>query len=111
MRNNEKTLEAVRDYYSRVLQTNKDLKTSACCTSDSLPARIREVLKDIHPEVIEKFYGCGSPIPPALSGKTVLDLGSGSGRDCFILSKLAGPDGRVIGVDMTDSQLETARKY
>jgi len=111
MNNNKKTLESVRDYYGKVLKTNKDLKTSACCLTDSLPARIRDVLKDVHPEVIEKFYGCGSPIPPALTGKTVLDLGSGSGRDCFILSKLVGPDGRVIGVDMTDSQLETARKH
>ena len=111
MSNGKKTLEAVRDYYGKVLKTNKDLKTSACCTTDSLPARIREILKDIHPEVIEKFYGCGSPIPPALAGKTVLDLGSGSGRDCFILSKLVGAEGRVIGVDMTDSQLETARKH
>jgi arsenite methyltransferase len=111
MNEGKKTLEAVRDYYGKVLKTNKDLKTSACCTTDSLPQRIKEVLKDIHPEVIEKFYGCGSPIPQALTGKTVLDLGSGSGRDCFILSKLVGQDGRVIGVDMTDSQLETARKH
>ncbi|MBI2605078.1 MAG: methyltransferase domain-containing protein [Deltaproteobacteria bacterium] len=111
MNGEKKTFEAVKDYYGKVLRSNKDLKTSACCTTDSLPVRIREILKDIHPEVIEKFYGCGSPIPPALTGKTVLDLGSGSGRDCFILSKLVGPEGRVIGVDMTDTQLETARKH
>lgn len=111
MSESKKTLEAVRDYYSSVLKSNKDLKTSACCAADALPPRIREVLKDVHPEVIEKFYGCGSPIPHVLEGKTVLDLGSGSGRDCFILSKLVGAEGRVIGVDMTDSQLETARKH
>ena len=50
--------------------------------------QIEEVLKEIHPEVLSKYYGCGSPIPPALEEMTVLDLGSGSGRDCFILSKL-----------------------
>lgn len=111
MNGGKSTLEAVRDYYGKVLKTNKDLRTSACCTTDSLPTRIREVLRDIHPDVIEKFYGCGSPIPPAISGRTVLDLGSGSGRDCFILSKFVGPAGRVIGVDMTDSQLEIARKH
>lgn len=111
MKTKMKTLEAVREYYGKVLQSSKDLKTSACCTAESLPARIREIVKEIHPEVIEKFYGCGSPIPPVLEGKTVLDLGSGSGRDCFILSKLVGEKGRVIGVDMTDSQLETARKH
>lgn len=104
-------LESVRDYYGRVLKTNSDLKTGACCTGDSFAAPIREILKQIHPDVIAKFYGCGSPIPPELTGKTVLDLGSGSGRDCFILSKLVGPTGRVIGVDMTPEQLDTARRH
>ncbi|MEK6704980.1 MAG: methyltransferase domain-containing protein [Bdellovibrionota bacterium] len=111
MKTEKKTLESVRDYYGKVLKSNKDLKTSACCTMDALPTGIKEALNDIHPKVIEKFYGCGSPIPPELTGKTVLDLGSGSGRDCFVLSKLVGERGCVIGVDMTESQLETARKH
>lgn len=80
------TTQSVRDYYGRVLKSNKDLKTSACCLAEALPPRIRAILTEIHPEVLEKFYGCGSPIPPALDGKTVLDLGSGSGRDCFVCS-------------------------
>jgi SAM-dependent methyltransferase len=104
-------LESVREYYGRVLKSNRDLKTSACCTGESPATGMREILMDIHPDVIAKFYGCGSPIPPELTGKTVLDLGSGSGRDCFILSKLAGPAGRVIGVDMTPEQLDTARRH
>jgi len=104
-------LESVRDYYGRVLQTNRDLKTGACCSGDSFAPSIREILRQIHPDVIARFYGCGSPIPPTLTGKTVLDLGSGSGRDCFILSKLVGPAGRVIGVDMTPEQLDTARRH
>ena len=103
--------ESVRNYYGRVLETNRDLKTSACSTGDSFAPPVREILKQIHPDVIAKFYGCGSPIPPALTGRTVLDLGSGSGRDCFILSKLVGPAGRVIGVDMTPEQLDTARRH
>jgi ubiquinone/menaquinone biosynthesis C-methylase UbiE len=111
MENGKKGLESVKEYYGKVLQTNQDLKTSACCTTESMPAYLREILKDVHDEVKDKFYGCGSPIPMALEGKTVLDLGSGSGRDCFILSKLVGPTGRVIGVDMTDEQLDVARKH
>ena len=105
------TLDSVRDYYGRVLKTNQHLKTSVCCTGASLPPPIREILKDIHPDVIAKFYGCGSPIRPELTEMTVLDLGSGSGRDCFIISKLVGPAGRVIGVDMTPEQLDTARRH
>jgi len=111
MKDERQTLDSVQDYYGRVLKTNQDLKTSVCCTGTSLPSPIREILKDIHPDVIARSYGCGSPIPPELAGKTVLDLGSGSGRDCFILSKLVGPAGRVIGVDMTPEQLDNARRH
>ena len=111
MNSNTRTLDSVRNYYGRVLKTNQDLKTSVCCAGASLPSPIREILKDIHPDVLARSYGCGSPIPPELAGRTVLDLGSGSGRDCFILSKLVGPAGRVIGVDMTPEQLDTARRH
>ncbi len=104
-------LESVKEYYGKILKSNQDLKTSACCTAESMPFHLREILKEIHEEVKDKFYGCGSPIPHALEGKTVLDLGSGTGRDCFILSKLVGPKGRVIGVDMTDEQIQVAQKH
>src|SRR6266513_2075103 len=100
------TLEAVRNYYGRVLQSTKDLQTSACCTAERLPQHLQEIEALIHDEVKEKFYGCGSPLPPSLEGATVLDLGCGSGRDCYVLSQLVGPEGRVIGVDMTPEQLE-----
>ena len=103
--------ESVRDYYSRVLQSSADLKTSACCLAEAMPPHVAAVLRDIHPEVKERFYGCGSPIPPGLDGVTVLDLGCGSGRDCYALSRLVGPQGFVIGVDMTDEQLAVARRH
>jgi arsenite methyltransferase len=103
--------ETVKDYYGRVLQSSADLKTAACCLAESLPPHVAAVLKDVHPEVKDRFYGCGSPIPPALDGATVLDLGCGSGRDCFVLSKLVGSRGRVIGLDMTDEQLAVARRH
>lgn len=111
MDTSKKGLDSVKEYYGKILKTNQDLKTSACCTTDSMPVHLREILKDIHDEVKDKFYGCGSPIPSALEGKTVLDLGSGTGRDCFILSKLVGPTGQVIGVDMTDEQIAVARRH
>ncbi|EQA36826.1 methyltransferase domain protein [Leptospira inadai serovar Lyme str. 10] len=105
------TLESVQNYYGKVLQSNKDLKTSACCNAESLSPSHLPILSKIHPEVKDKFYGCGSPFPPALSGRTVLDLGCGSGRDVFLLSKLVGEDGFVIGVDMTEEQLRVARSH
>ncbi|RMG39165.1 MAG: methyltransferase domain-containing protein [Candidatus Dadabacteria bacterium] len=103
--------EGIREYYGSVLKSNKDLKSNACCTAEKLPAHLKEILNDIHPEIIDKFYGCGSPIPECLEGLTVLDLGCGSGRDCFMLSKLVGPNGRVIGIDMTEEQLSVARSH
>lgn len=104
-------LESVKEYYGKILNSSLDLKTSACCPTESMPFHLREILKDIHDEVKDKFYGCGSPILHALEGKTVLDLGSGTGRDCFILSKLVGPKGRVIGVDMTEEQIKIAERH
>lgn len=103
--------EEVKDYYGKVLKTNGDLKTSACCTTDSLPEHIKMIIKNMEPEIIEKFYGCGSPIPVDLKGCTVLDLGCGSGRDVYIVSNLVGENGRSIGIDMTDEQLEVAKKH
>jgi ubiquinone/menaquinone biosynthesis C-methylase UbiE len=108
---NAQIADSVRRYYGEVLQGSKDLKTSACCTTESLPPPLRALLADVHPEVRERFYGCGSPLPPALEGATVLDLGCGSGRDVYLLSRLVGPHGRVIGVDMTPEQLAVARTH
>ena len=70
-----------------------------------------DIFPELDPEIVEHFYGCGSPLPPALEGATVLDLGCGTGRDVFIAAKLVGPEGHVIGVDMTPSQLEFARSH
>lgn len=106
------TLQAeVRRYYGEVLQSTADLKTGACCPVETMPEWLKEHLRDIHPEVLERFYGCGSPIPPLLEGLTVLDLGCGTGRDVYVLSRLVGERGRVIGVDMTPAQLEVARRH
>lgn len=101
----------VQDYYGKVLKSKMDLQTSACCTAESMPAYLRPILKDIHSEVKDRFYGCGAPFPNLLEGLTVLDLGSGTGRDCYMLSKLVGENGKVIGVDMTDEQLEVAHRH
>jgi len=103
--------EIVKEYYGKTLQSNEDLLSGACCALDRPPAEIREVLPLIADEILTKFYGCGSPLPPLLTGMTVLDLGCGTGRDVYIASKLVGETGRSIGVDMTDEQIEVAKKY
>ncbi len=98
--------QEVQKYYGETLSSTEDLKTSACCDSTSLPPRIAAALAKVHPDVVRKYYGCGLCLPPDdLNGLHVLDLGCGSGRDCFILSQLVGASGRVTGVDMTEEQL------
>ena len=67
-------------------------------------------LQIIPAEVIERDYGCGDPSQHVRPGETVLDLGSGTGKICFIASQVVGPEGKVIGVDMTDDMLEVARR-
>ena len=103
--------EQVSEYYGKILKGSGDLKTNACCTSSAPPKYVREILPMIKDEILSRFYGCGSPISMGLEGCTVLDLGCGTGRDVFILSKLAGENGLVHGVDMTPEQIEVAIKY
>lgn len=107
----EDAKETVKAYYGKVLQSKKDLKTNACCSVDSFPEPSKNLMKQIEPEILEKFYGCGSPIPPLLKDCTVLDLGCGTGRDVYMVSALVGENGLSIGVDMTDEQLEVAQRY
>ncbi|XP_036970866.1 arsenite methyltransferase [Acanthopagrus latus] len=102
----------VKDYYSKVLKSSSDLKTNVCVTpAQPIPAFIRQALKRVHPEVSDRYYGCGLVVPECLEGCRILDLGSGSGRDCYMLSQLVGEKGHVTGIDMTEDQLEVARKH
>lgn len=89
----ERTLSSVQNYYGQVLETTKDLKTSACTAAGAPHPEIRKIMRTVPKPVLEKFYGCGAPLPQGIEGLRVLDLGSGSGRDCYICSKLVGETG------------------
>jgi ubiquinone/menaquinone biosynthesis C-methylase UbiE len=95
---------AVRSRYSEAARNKVD---ALCCPIDYN----RELLKVIPAEVLERDYGCGDPSRHVQPGETVLDLGSGGGKICFIASQVVGPEGRVIGVDMNDDMLALARKH
>ncbi len=81
-------------------------EAALCCPTEYEP----EFLKIIPPEVIEKDYGCGNPAKFLKPGETVLDLGSGAGKICFIAAQVVGAGGKVIGVDMLDEMLDVARR-
>jgi len=84
----------------------KERADKLCC-----PVNYESAYLSIIPqEVIERDYGCGDPSRYLREGETVLDLGSGTGKICFIAAQIVGPKGKVIGVDMTDEMLEVARR-
>ncbi len=103
--------DQVKDYYGKVLKSSDDLQTNACCTDSDMPDHLKAVLSKIHAEVMARYYGCGLVSPQLLEGCRILDLGSGSGRDCYVLSHYVGEQGSVVGVDMTDEQLDVARRH
>src|ERR1041384_1309072 len=95
---------AVRQRYS---QGAKQKVQALCC-----PVNYNaHYLKAISAEILERDYGCGDPSKYVRAGETVLDLGSGGGKICYIAAQVVGAEGKVIGVDMNDDMLALARKY
>jgi arsenite methyltransferase len=93
--------------HSRYAHAARAKEDSLCC-----PVRYpREYLEVIPQEILDRDYGCGDPTPYVRAGDTVLDLGSGGGKVCYILSQVVGPQGRVIGVDCNPEMLSLARGY
>ena len=101
----------VKAYYGEELETSEDLKTNACCELVAPPKYIKNALSKVHDEVMAKYYGCGLTVPDGLTGLKILDLGCGSGRDVYVAAQLVGEQGQVIGLDMTEAQLNVARKH
>ncbi|WP_146515194.1 methyltransferase domain-containing protein [Rubripirellula amarantea] len=97
------TESAVRDRYTDAAQNQEP----ALCCPVNYDRRYLEVIPQ---EVIDRDYGCGDPSKYVNAGETVLDLGSGGGKICFIASQVVGNQGKVIGVDMNDTMLELARR-
>jgi arsenite methyltransferase len=94
---------AVRERYAAGANASE---AKLCCPVDY----DKTLLEVIPEEVIERDYGCGDPSKFLRQGETVLDLGSGTGKICFIAAQVVGAAGKVIGVDMTDEMLEVARR-
>ena len=93
--------------YVRYAAASQKVEAALCCPVQY----VGQYLKAIPLEVIEKDYGCGDPSTYVAEGDTVLDLGSGAGKLCYIMAQVVGPKGRVIGVDCNPEMLALARRY
>ncbi len=95
---------AVRERYANAAQRSEP----ALCCSVAFDSKL---LAAIPQEIIDRDYGCGDPTSFVRSGDTVLDLGAGGGKVCYIAAQIAGPNGRVIGVDCNLDMLALARRH
>lgn len=85
----------------------KSKQVDLCC-----PVAYNQTLLALLPqEIIDKDYGCGDPSRYVHESDIVLDLGSGSGKICYMAAQIVGEQGEVIGVDMNEDMLALARKY
>lgn len=119
---NDTIRAAVRDTYSQIALSDA---SDGCCgpTGSSCcgePALVQSSSLDLGyatqdlitlPDGADLGLGCGTPVAlaDAQPGETVLDLGSGAGIDAFLMASEVGPEGRVIGVDMTPAMVSKAR--
>jgi len=112
------TREYVRDAYSKIAQTGGSCCPASSCCGSSAPSQLAKGIGysdddlSILPDGVNMGLSCGNPTALALlkPGQIVLDLGSGAGLDVFIAARKVGPEGRVIGVDMTADMLNKARR-
>jgi len=115
----ENIRDSVRERYAKAIKnTTPCCGSGGCCTSASGGDILSMTKGNYDGATLEKTpehmadqsFGCGNPFTEARihPGETVLDLGSGAGLDLFLASKMTGPHGKVIGLDMTDEMLATA---
>ena len=101
------SVETEQEVLRRYAEAATVREDALCCAVSYDP----KFLAAIPPEILERDYGCGDPSRYVREGETVLDLGSGGGKICYIASQIVGPAGRVIGVDFNPPMLELARRY
>ncbi len=107
----QQLLSEEQNYESAVLERYQagaqQVQPSLCCPTD-YEGNYLEILPS---EIVAKDYGCGDPTRYVAAGETVVDLGSGAGKNCYIMAQKVGVQGKVIGVDFNDEMLGLARKY
>jgi len=111
----QKLRQGIKEKYDRVAAAG-----SGCCfqyptgkAGMELQGYSQELINNFPPEVLAAFCGVGNPfsLGPVDPGAAVLDIGCGAGLDSLTAGHLAGPDGRVVGLDVTEAMIERARAH
>ena len=119
-----KVKQQVRERYTAAVSDESGCCSTTCCGASKknqvIPAdRVAatsgysaEQLNSLPADAVQNSFGCGNPVAFAdvKPGQTVIDIGSGAGIDCLLASQKVGPQGKVIGIDMTPIMIEKARK-
>lgn len=117
MNSSEELKNIVKEKYGQIAHQDKAQNAASCCGATDTSNKIYSIMMDDYSQLegynpdADLGLGCGLPTQFALinKGDTVIDLGSGAGNDCFVARHEAGPEGKVIGIDFTDSMIDKAR--
>lgn len=101
-------LNVERSVLRRYADAAREVEPGLCCPNERYESAL---LANLPAEIVDKDYGCGDPTKYVQTGDAVVDLGSGSGKACFLISQKVGPSGSVVGVDFNDAMLDLARRY
>lgn len=110
--------EMVKEKYNEIATQPKQQNVSSCCGStaccgDELYNIMSEDYSKLEGYTPDADLGLGCGVPTEFAnikeGDTVVDLGSGAGNDAFVVRKIVGDKGKVIGVDFTDKMIELSR--
>jgi arsenite methyltransferase len=119
MHNETELKNLVKEKYSQIAQQTKEQNSTSCCgaTSSCRGEEVYNIMADDYTQLegynpdADLGLGCGVPTAYAQikEGNTVVDLGSGAGNDAFVVRKLVGASGKVIGIDFSEAMIEKAR--
>lgn len=115
----EKALKSiVQEKYGEIALQDKGDNASSCCGATPTSNKVYSIMMDDYSHIegynpdADLGLGCGLPTQFAKieKGDTVIDLGSGAGNDCFVARHETGPEGKVIGIDFTETMISKARE-
>lgn len=114
----EELKETVRKKYDEISRQGKTYNARSCCGAGGDSKKVYNIMTDDYSEMegynadADLGLGCGLPTQFAQikKGDYVIDLGSGAGNDCFVARHETGADGKVLGIDFTESMITKARE-